>query len=132
MDASVALAWCLPDEGSEYADRVLVALDGQTVVVPAVWALEIANGLLVAERRQRLKQPDVLRFVSLLEGLSIQQDQLSVTESVTKVAPLGRTYGLSTYDAAYLEVAIRHGAPLATLDRTLQQAARRSGVEILS
>lgn len=71
VDGSVALAWCFPDEASQYADRVLVALRGQAVVVPAVWGLEIANALLVGERRKRLKQPEILRFVALLEGLYI-------------------------------------------------------------
>ncbi len=131
IDASVALAWCLPDEGSEYADRVLVALKGQTVLVPAVWALEVANAMLVAERRKRLKEPEILRFVALLEGLSILEDHQTVGESVGNVLPLARDYGLSAYDAAYLELAIRTNAQLATLGRALQKAARRSGIAIL-
>ena len=130
VDASVALAWCFPDEASEYADRVLVALKGQTLVVPAVWGLEIANALLTGERRMRLKRPETLRFVALLEGLSILQDGLAVSESVNNVLPLARDYGLSAYDAAYLEVAIRHDVPLATLDRNLQKAAKRAGIRI--
>jgi predicted nucleic acid-binding protein len=130
VDASVALAWCFPDEASEYADRVLVALKGQTLVVPAVWGLEIANALLAGERGRRLKQPEILRFVTLLEGLSILQDGQSLRESVSNVLPLARDYGLSAYDAAYLELAIRHSAPLATLDRNLQKAAKRAGLRI--
>ena len=130
VDASVALAWCFPDEASEYADRVLVALKGQTLVVPAVWGLEIANALLTGERRKRLKQPEILRFVALLEGLSILQDGQAVSESVNNVLPLARDYGLSAYDAAYLELAIRHDVPLATLDRNLQKAAKRAGIRI--
>ena len=63
VDASVALAWCFPDEASEYADGVLVALKGQAIVVPAVWGLEIANAMLASERRKRLRQPEILRFV---------------------------------------------------------------------
>ena len=78
LDASVALAWCFPDEASQYADEVLVALEGRRVIVPAVWALEITNALLVAERRKRVKQPDVRRFVELLGGLTImEQSQTS-------------------------------------------------------
>lgn len=130
VDASVALAWCFPDEASEYADRVLVALKGQTLVVPGLWGLEITNALLTAERRKRLKQPEILRFVALLEGLSILQDGQSVRESVNNVLPLARDYGLSAYDAAYLELAIRHSVPLATLDRNLQKAAKRAGIRI--
>ncbi len=132
IDASVALAWCLPDEASEYADRVLVALKGQMIVVPAIWSLEVTNAMLVAERRKRLKEPEMLRFVALLEGLSILEDHQTVGESVGNGLPLARDYGLSAYDAAYLELAIRHNARLATLDRGLQKAARRAGIEIVS
>jgi predicted nucleic acid-binding protein len=126
----VALAWCFPDEASEYADGVLVALKGQTLVVPAIWGLEITNALLTGERRKRLKQPEILRFVALLEGLSILQDGQGVSESVNKALPLARHYGLSAYDAAYLELAIRHSTPLATLEGNLQKAARRAGIRI--
>ena len=132
IDASVALAWCFPDEASEYADGVLVALKGQAIIVPAVWGLEIANALLVGERRKRLKQPQILRFVALLEGLPILQDGQAVSENVSNVLPLARHYGLSAYDAAYLELSIRHGVPLATLDAKLQKAAQREGVRIFA
>jgi predicted nucleic acid-binding protein len=132
VDASVALAWCFPDEASDYADGVLVALKGQTVTVPAVWGLEIANALLVGERQKRLRRPEIQRFTALLEGLSILQDRQSVGESVSKVLPLAREYDLSAYGAVYLELAVRHSAPLATLDAALQKAARRAGVQIVS
>jgi predicted nucleic acid-binding protein len=132
VDAPVTLAWCFPDEASEYADRVLVALKGQAIVVPAVWGLEIANAMLAGERRKRLKQPEILRFLALLEGLSIVQDGQAVSESVRNVLPLACDYDLSAYDAAYLELSIRHGVPLATLDAKLQKAAQRAGVKIFA
>ena len=69
VDASVTLAWCFPDEISDYADRVLVALEGNTVLVPAIWCLEIANAVLTGERKKRLRQSEIRRFTSLLEGL---------------------------------------------------------------
>jgi predicted nucleic acid-binding protein len=130
VDASVALAWCFPDEASEYADGVLVTLKGRVIVVPAVWGLEIANALLAGERRKRLKQPEILRFLALLDGLSIVQDGQAVSESVSNVLPLARDYDLSAYDAAYLELSVRHAVPLATLDAKLQKAAQRAGVKI--
>ncbi len=129
VDASVALAWCFPDEASDYADGVLVALKGQAIVVPAVWGLEIANAMLAGERRKRLKQPEILRFLALLEGLSIIQDDQAVSDSVSNLLPLARDYDLSAYDAAYLELSIRHGISLATLDAKLQKAAQRAGVK---
>ena len=130
IDASVALAWCFPDEASDYADDVLVALDGRTAMVPAIWSLEITNALLVGERRKRIRQPEVRRFVELLKGLSILEDGQPFADTVSNILPLAREHDLSAYDAAYLDVAIRHGAPLATLDKALQKAGRAAGVKI--
>jgi predicted nucleic acid-binding protein len=132
VDASVALAWCFPDEASDYADGVLVALEGQVMLVPAIWGLEIANAVLVGERGKRIRQPEIRRFTTLLESLSLVQDVLPVWEHVSNVLPLAREYGLSAYDAAYLELTARHGAPLATLDVKLRKAARKAGVTIFA
>ena len=66
IDASVALAWCFPDEASEYADGVLVALEGHAILVPALWSVEITNAVLMAERRKRVKQPEIRRSLSVL------------------------------------------------------------------
>jgi predicted nucleic acid-binding protein len=130
IDASVALAWCFPDEASEYADGVLVALDGRTAIVPAIWQVEVANALLVGERRKRIRQPEARRFIELLKGLSILEDGQPFAETVSNLLPLAREYDLSAYDAAYLDVAVRHGAPLATLDKALQKAGRAAGLKI--
>ena len=130
IDASVALAWCFPDEASEYADGVLVALEGRTAMVPAIWPVEVANALLVGERRKRIRQPEVRRFLELLKDLRILEDGQPFAETVSNVLPLAREYDLSAYDAAYLDVAVRHGAPLATLDKALQKAGRAAGVKI--
>jgi predicted nucleic acid-binding protein len=132
VDASTALAWCFPDESSDYADGVLIALEGRTILVPALWNLEIANAILVGERNNRLRQPEIRRFAALLEGLSLVQDMQSVGEHLSNVLPLARKYGLSAYDAAYLELSIRRCAPLATLDGKLLGAARQAGVELFS
>ena len=130
IDASVALAWCSPDEASDYADDVLVALDGRTAMVPAIWPVEVANALLVGERRKRIRQPEVRRFLDLLKGLSILEDGQPFADTVSNILPLAREHDLSAYDAAYLDVAVRHGAPLATLDKALQKAGRAAGVKI--
>jgi predicted nucleic acid-binding protein len=107
-----------------------MALKGRRVIVPAVWALEVANALVVAERRKRVKQPEVRRFVELLGGLTIIEHAQTITDTVSNVLPLAREYDLSVYDAAYLDVAVRQGAQLATLDRTLETAGRSAGIEI--
>ena len=130
IDASVALAWCFPDEVSEYADEVLIALEGHAILVPPLWPVEITNAVLIAERRKRIKQPEIRRFVELLDGLRVSMDSQSVTENVSNILPIAQEYGLSAYDAAYLDVAVRHGAPLATLDSALQKAGRKAGIEI--
>ena len=132
VDASTALAWCFPDETSDYADGVLVSLERKTMLVPAVWSLEIANAVLVGERKKRLKQPEIRRFTALLESLSLVQDVQPVGEHVSNVLPLAHKNILSAYDAAYLELSIRHGAPLATFDIKLQKAARQAGVTLFA
>ena len=128
VDASTALAWCFPDESSAYADAVLIALEGKTVLVPSIWPLEIANAVLVGERMKRLRRPEIQRFTALLEGLALAQDSQTVGEHIGNVLPLAREYGLSAYDAAYLELSIRYEAPLATLDGKLEKAAKKAGV----
>jgi len=131
IDASVALAWCFPDEASEYADGVLVALDGRTAMVPAIWPVEVANALLVGERRKRIRQPEVRRFLDLLKGPEHSRRWTKpFADTVSTILPLAREHDLSAYDAAYLDVAVRHGAPLATLDKALQKAGRAAGVKI--
>jgi predicted nucleic acid-binding protein len=130
IDASVALAWCFPDEASDYADSVLLALENETAIVPAIWAVELANALLVGERRKRIHQPEVRRFVELVMGLSVVQDGQASADTVSNIVPLGREYNLSAYDAAYLDVAVRHEIPLATLDHALRKACTTAGIKI--
>ena len=132
LDASVALAWAFPDEGADYADAVLVGLESETILVPSLWAIEVTNGLAVGERRKRLREAEIGRFLALLEGLPILQDVQSPGEAVKGILPLARDYGLSAYDAAYLELAVRRGAPVATLDIDLRKAAREAGVSVFT
>ncbi len=130
VDASVALAWCFPDETSDYADAVLVALKGDIVNVPSIWAVEIANAVLVGERTKRIMPVDVRRFEELLGALTVVENSLSAVETINNVLPLARGYKLSAYDAAYLELSSRLRAPLATLDSSLQRASRLAGIKI--
>lgn len=132
LDASTALAWCFPDEASQYADDVLVALEGLTILVPAVWKLELANAILSGERKKRLKQPEIRFFVTLLEGLPVAEDQQPPVGSMGATLPLAREHALSAYDASCLELAIRHAAPLATLDAKLRRAAKDAGIAIFA
>jgi predicted nucleic acid-binding protein len=131
IDASATLAWCFPDDASDYAEAVLVALEGRTVLVPAIWSLEITNALLVGERRKRIRQPEVRQFVELLKSLRIVEDGQPFADTMSNVLPLAREHDLSAYDAAYLDLAIRHRAPLATLGAALQKAGRAAGIKII-
>ena len=131
LDASVALAWCLSDERSAYAERVVkrVAGSGQAVA-PAIWPLEVANGLLVAERQARISRADVTLAAELLGELDILTKPQPLAVAMGETLNLARQYRLSTYDAAYLYLAMQEGAELATLDKALGEAARKAGVGV--
>jgi predicted nucleic acid-binding protein len=130
VDASVALAWCFPDESTDQSDRVLEELRKRKGIVPTIWSLEVANAILAGERRKRVVEADVSRFLGLLSQLSFRVDVLPAQQSFGNVLPLARAYGLSGYDACYLELAMREGCPLATLDGKLRSAAKASGVAV--
>jgi predicted nucleic acid-binding protein len=127
IDASVALAWCFQDEASEYADQALARLTAAEASVPHHWALEVANGLLAAERRGRIRRDESAQLVALLLSLPILPDPQARSRDLTATLKTAREYGLTTYDAGYLELAQRIGAPIATLDSALAEAARRAG-----
>jgi predicted nucleic acid-binding protein len=129
IDTSIAMAWCFEDEATESTEAVLDTLRDEQAVVPAVWPLEVANVLLVAERRGRLSEAQASRFLELLNQLPIDVD-VSPTDMAAVVAA-GRRHALSSYDASYLLIAERLGAPLATLDQPLAKAARKAGVPLL-
>jgi len=130
VDASVALTWCYPDEHSQYSYAVLDALESAPALVPSLWPLEIANALLVGERRLRLARADVARFLELLDALPIEIDDRTAQRAFSHTLPLARAHSLSAYDAAYLELSMREGFVLATLDQRLRKAARAVGVTV--
>ncbi len=131
IDASVALAWHFDDEPSDYADRVLERLREDQSLVPAIWLLEVANALVVAERRGRLTSAKVARAVELFLELPISPQDIVAPLALGPVLDLARAQGLSAYDAAYLELAMREGLPLATQDGRLRAAAGRVGVPLV-
>ncbi len=131
LDCSVAMAWCFEDEADECADLALEQLEGGEALVPSLWALEVVNVLLVAERRGRITASDSARFLELLGALSITAIDTSVARAGGHVFALGREHRLSAYDAVYLDLAMREGAPLATRDKALRRAADAVGVPLL-
>jgi len=131
LDNSVVMAWCFEDEDTKYADRVLELLDADTTITPAVWPLEIANAILMGERRGRLSAAGTARFTELVSELAITVERIPLSRALGVVMEVGRTHGLTSYDAAYLELAMRRGLPLATLDNRLANAARQANVTLI-
>lgn len=130
IDASVALAWCFPDESTHETDSILDELRHRKGIVPSIWPVEVTNAILVGERRKRIVAADVLRFLGLLNQLSLTVDSLAAQQSFGSILPLARAHGLSAYDASYLELAMREGCSLATSDGKLRKAAKASGVAV--
>ena len=132
-DASVTLTWCFEDEAMPWTDALLAELRaGDEAIVPAHWPAEVANALLIAVRRGRISREKANRFLLDLRVLPIRIDSESSEPVFRQVFKLAEKYSLTVYDAAYLELAIREGLPLATLDNDLGKAARASGVPLVA
>jgi predicted nucleic acid-binding protein len=132
IDSSVALAWCFPDEQGPYPQSVLDSLATAGAVVPSLWPLEVANALLMGERRKRSTPDETLKSVRFLDALPITQDDATGAQAFGYTLHLARAHSLSAYDAVYLELAMRRGLPLATLDDKLKTAAGAVGVPLYS
>jgi predicted nucleic acid-binding protein len=133
LDNSVAMRWLLASNKTsdqKYAELVLKSLAHAEALVPNLWHLEVANVLLSATHRKEIEISEVERFTVQLENLPITVDTLTANQVFGHTISLANAYRLSSYDAAYLELALREGLPLATLDKDLLKAARRSDIEI--
>jgi predicted nucleic acid-binding protein len=131
VDASVALAWALPDEISTYADAVLAVVERDGLRVPELWAREIANGLAVAYLRKRITSADENAFLLALSYLSIDvEEPFPAVTAVRNGTAAAMQYGLTAYDAAYVDLAAREKLTLATLDTAMRKAAEQSGITI--
>ncbi len=125
------MAWCFEDEATAYTDAILASLgEPHAIVVPPLWHYEVVNVVLQAVRRNRISAAKAREFVDSLAGFTIQVEEGSsrVFESVYELAV---QYRLTSYDAAYLELALRRNLPLATLDEDLKLAAIAAGVALL-
>lgn len=131
VDNSVVMSWCFKDETNKYGDAVLDRLAVSTAIVPPIWPLEVVNVLLVAERRNRLKQVDSVRFITLLSQLPIVVEHEGSERKMKDLLALGRANNLSSYDAAYLDLSMRKDCPIATLDKKLIEAAKKVDITIL-
>ena len=135
LDNSVAMLWLLPQSnppGCELADKVLAQLQETGARVPSLWPLEVANVVAKSQRLQKITLAQASAFIELLDNLDIAVDASSAQRALHDTLDLARQFGLSANDAAYLELALREGLPLATLDARLQAAAHQAGVPLMA
>jgi predicted nucleic acid-binding protein len=130
LDGSVTLVWGFTDENDDYATAILDKLPDLQAYVPSLWPLEVANALLVGERRGRTTPADAAHFLAILGTFPITVDDETVARAWVETMHLARAHKLSAYDASYLELAMRLGLPLATLDDKLKVAAISVGVSL--
>ena len=128
VDASVTLPWFLHDERTAFSDAVFASLGTVEYWVPAVWRLEFPNALLAAERKKRIDRQTRLEALDFASGLALRVDAAPI--DMRSISTLAERRGLSTYDAVYLELALRQGFDLITLDRELADAAAAEGVAV--
>lgn len=131
LDASVTMLWLVPETnvaGVDYARSVLKKLKTSQALVPPLWSLEVANVITKVESKGIVTEVDTQRFLSIIGRLNIVADHAMVTHALSDTLNLARRFKLSAYDAAYLELALRAGLPLATLDADLAKAAKITGL----
>ena len=130
LDGSVTLVWGFDDEADAYAEAILDKMPDLQAHVPSLCPLEVANVLIVGERRKRIASADAARFLAILSACPIAVDDQTVAHAWSDTMHLARAHNLSAYDAAYLELAIRLGLPMAALDGKLKTAAQVMGVPV--
>ena len=132
LDNSVTMRWFFGDGKPQelaYAGKVLDAMKKTSAFVPVTWGLEAANVIAKAEAKALVTEARSGAFIEMLEGVDIEVDTATSAHALSDTLQLARRYKLSTYDASYLELALRLGIPLATLDEDLQKAAKKAGVK---
>ena len=127
LDSSVTLAWYFADEADPYANAVAGQLPTARAIVPGIWPLEVANVILMGERRKWSTEAQAGKWLKYLSRLPIEVEEMTTAIAWGEVVRLAREHNLSAYDAAYLELALRLGLPLATLDDRLRTALRAVG-----
>jgi predicted nucleic acid-binding protein len=131
VDASVAMTWLFKDEATPQTTALLRRLGLESAIVPAWWYIELTNVIAMAERKGRISASDTASFLSDLAQLDIEADEHAPERAFTFLLPLCRAHQITSYDAVYLELALRRHLPLATLDEQLRKAARKLDVKLL-
>ena len=132
VDASVVLTWCFPDENAALANRVAQMFkEGDSAIAPSFWPHDVLNALLVGEKRKRISGDLIRTFLTDLTTLPIVLQELQADAVFDRIQSLSREHGLTTYDAAYLDLAQTNGLPVATLDEDLIRACATTGIELI-
>lgn len=131
LDCSVTMAWCFTDERTPATAALQDRMTTEAAVVPAHWFLEVGNVLVMAEKHKRIVARDAAQFLALLHILDIRADHETGPRTFDHLMPLCRNHGLTTYDAAYLDLAMRTHLPLATLDKDVRKAAKKMQIDLL-
>ena len=132
LDNSVTMRWFFGDgkpRDLAYAGAVLDAMKKVSAIVPVTWGLEVANVIARAEAKSLVTEARSRAFLEMLEGVDIEVDSATFSHALSDTLQLARRYKLSAYDASYLELALRSGLPLATVDEELHKAAKKAGVK---
>jgi len=133
LDNSVAMRWCFEETAHPYAESILDRLEaGEEAVVPVMWLYEASAVLARAQNRGTLAAPKAGEFIDELQSLNISADLESVARIFPDVHHIALTHRLTSYDASHLELALRRGLPLATLDDRLIRASQAPGISIIT
>jgi predicted nucleic acid-binding protein len=131
LDASVTLCWLFEDQATTYTESILDRLaGGHEALTSAIWPFEVANALVVGERRRLIKPAHSAAFLEQLGQLPVRVEHAGAGRAFKEVFESARRHRLSAYDASYLELAARENLPLATVDGPLRAAARAAGVAL--
>ena len=132
LDASIALTWCFPDENAAIAELVAERFkQGEMALAPSFWPHEVLNALLAGERRKRISKEMVGSFLDDLAVLPVSLRPVSARDVFDRIQSLSREHGFTAYDAAYLDLAMESGLPLATLDEDLCRACKEAGAALV-
>lgn len=131
LDTSVTLAWLFPDEDEKALDEIADRLVTDTAYAPAIWPLEVTNALLTASRRGRIADKDIDEIIEQVARLPVTVETTDPHTVFTEIPGLARAHNLTSYDAAYFELAIRRQLPVATLDRRLRECCDAAGITVL-
>ncbi len=131
LDGSTALAWCFEDEGTDEVTAVMRRAAAEGALVPSIWRLEVANGLMVGMRRGRMSEATRGVMLNAFAAMDIAVDPETTDRAWSSILGIAERHRLTLYDASYLELAFRRAVPLATLDAAMARAASALGVPLI-